>query len=443
VSEQQADQTKAGSAATEPGVMPQAPARSEMDAAVPAITVLESPRISPDHEAPIADVPGIGPVKAADTVAKPSLLTVETPKLAAAGDMMPKDVMAKDMMPAEMAPRISADVTPKIDSVGGGAPKLDVPGRLLMASPANDTARAEAAAAAFQRAVASPSPVTTAAKPDSFARASASGAAASGAKSESRSGSNSASEQPAPPRAAFALAGRRGLPAAAAMLALALLAGGMGGALATVAFLHGSRGQTAAATSAADPDLAASVAQIKEDVANLKASLEQTNQTSLVELNKAGERLDKVEKTQAELAKTGKPGEVAKLSEAVERLRAAQASAATQGGGHEATGSVASQATSPRAGSSQVTAAAASGAGVPAAASRAAALRAEEASQPKVLEGWVLRDVGRGGALIEGRQGLFEVYAGDPVPGLGKVDSIRRQDGRWVVVTTKGLVVSR
>ena len=61
----------------------------------------------------------------------------------------------------------------------------------------------------------------------------------------------------------------------------------------------------------------------------------------------------------------------------------------------------------------------------------------------RVLDGWVLRDVGRGGALIEGRGGLYEVYAGDPVPGLGKVDAIRKQDGRWVVVTTKGLVVSR
>jgi hypothetical protein len=61
---------------------------------------------------------------------------------------------------------------------------------------------------------------------------------------------------------------------------------------------------------------------------------------------------------------------------------------------------------------------------------------------PKV-EGWVLRDVNRGGALIEGRQGLYEVYAGDPVPGLGRVDAIRKQDGHWVVVTSKGLVVAR
>jgi len=29
------------------------------------------------------------------------------------------------------------------------------------------------------------------------------------------------------------------------------------------------------------------------------------------------------------------------------------------------------------------------------------------------------------------------------VPGLGRIDAVRRQDGRWVVVTSKGLVVAR
>ena len=29
---------------------------------------------------------------------------------------------------------------------------------------------------------------------------------------------------------------------------------------------------------------------------------------------------------------------------------------------------------------------------------------------------------------IESRRGMYEVYAGDPVPGLGRVDAIRRQE---------------
>ena len=55
----------------------------------------------------------------------------------------------------------------------------------------------------------------------------------------------------------------------------------------------------------------------------------------------------------------------------------------------------------------------------------------------------MLRDVTHGAALIEGRRGMYEVYAGDPIPGLGRVDAIRRQDGHWVVVTAKGLIVAR
>jgi hypothetical protein len=60
-----------------------------------------------------------------------------------------------------------------------------------------------------------------------------------------------------------------------------------------------------------------------------------------------------------------------------------------------------------------------------------------------IVEGWILRDVSDGVATVEGRQGIFEVFAGDPLPGVGPVDAIRRQDGRWVVVTRRGLIVAR
>jgi len=45
-------------------------------------------------------------------------------------------------------------------------------------------------------------------------------------------------------------------------------------------------------------------------------------------------------------------------------------------------------------------------------------------------------------ALIEGRRGIVEIGPGDVVPGLGLIQEIRRQDGRWVVVTPRGLIVS-
>jgi hypothetical protein len=59
------------------------------------------------------------------------------------------------------------------------------------------------------------------------------------------------------------------------------------------------------------------------------------------------------------------------------------------------------------------------------------------------VEGWELRDVAYGGALIASRRGVYEVYPGDAVRGLGRVEAIRKQDGRWVVVTSKGLIVAR
>lgn len=60
-----------------------------------------------------------------------------------------------------------------------------------------------------------------------------------------------------------------------------------------------------------------------------------------------------------------------------------------------------------------------------------------------IVSGWVLRDLGEGAARVQGPHGIFEVYPGDPLPGIGRVDAIRKQDGRWVVVTTRGLIVAR
>ena len=78
-----------------------------------------------------------------------------------------------------------------------------------------------------------------------------------------------------------------------------------------------------------------------------------------------------------------------------------------------------------------------------AAAAPAPAAPKTEVGRLPTIEGWRLRNAGNGGALIEGRDGLYEVYPGDPIPGVGRVDAIRRQDGRWVVVTSRGLIVGR
>jgi hypothetical protein len=61
----------------------------------------------------------------------------------------------------------------------------------------------------------------------------------------------------------------------------------------------------------------------------------------------------------------------------------------------------------------------------------------------RTVEGWVLRNVYGGAALVEGRPGLIQVMPGDSLPGVGRIESITRQDGRWVVVTSKGLIATR
>ena len=54
-----------------------------------------------------------------------------------------------------------------------------------------------------------------------------------------------------------------------------------------------------------------------------------------------------------------------------------------------------------------------------------------------------MRGVFRGKAMLENeRLGFYEAVPGADLPGVGRVQTIRRQDGRWVVVTPKGLIVS-
>src|SRR5262249_48109263 len=139
----------------------------------------------------------------------------------------------------------------------------------------------------------------------------------------------------------------------------------------------------------------------------LKAAVDNAGRSANTQLARVGERLDRFERAQAEPA-----AKLAKITDAIERLerRAPAANA------NEATGSVA-----------------------------AAAPSAEPARPPSpaIVDGWVLRSVYNGAALIQGRYGIIAVEPGDPRPGLGRIENIRKHEGRWVVVTTKGLIVTR
>jgi hypothetical protein len=208
-----------------------------------------------------------------------------------------------------------------------------------------------------------------------------------------------ATEAPAPARSnKFALL--------AASVALAAAFGGLVGGLA---------GPTPAAAPpqgaiASDETRALrdSIAQIKTELGALRTAIEAGTRNTNTQFTKVGERFDRVERAQAVPAAT--------LTKAVEALDRLERRAQPANASADVTGSIAAQ----------------PAAGVP-----------TPPARPAILEGWVVRDVYRGVALLQGRRlGTIEVEAGDSIPGVGRIESIKRQDGRWVVVTPKGLITS-
>ena len=148
------------------------------------------------------------------------------------------------------------------------------------------------------------------------------------------------------------------------------------------------------------------IAALHADLATLKTSVEATNR-------KVTERLERVDRVQALPA-----AQLKQFLEAVERLERRAQSAPDVTGSTKAQQASATPAVAPP------------------------PVQAE-APRPAVLDGWVVRHVSRGVAVIQGRRGgIIEVETGDIVPGVGRIESIRRQDGRWVVVTSKGMITS-
>jgi hypothetical protein len=220
-------------------------------------------------------------------------------------------------------------------------------------------------------------------------------------------------------------ASNRRASAVVAIIALAAITGIVGGSFATAGISRLFGPEDAKSSTRV---LEEHIARLDADIAALKSEADRAVKQSASARAKFTDRLDRIEKAQAEPA-----AKLARLSESVEKLRtappvpvaaAAPAPAPTPAPqpvaslpSKDVTGSINNQMSAP-------------------------APKPELARLP-LVEGWRLIDVAQGGATIEGRAGVFEVYAGDPVPGLGRVDAIRKQDGRWTVVTSKGLIVAR
>ena len=146
------------------------------------------------------------------------------------------------------------------------------------------------------------------------------------------------------------------------------------------------------------------VAELSAMKSNLDGSIRNAN-TQFVAI---AERLDR-----AERAATNPAAQLAHIADAVDRLNKINATP-------ETTGSIAPMTTAP-------------GTTPP----------AEPKITDRLVEDWVVQDVHGDRALVEGRNGsLFEVGAGSILPGVGRVEAVKRQDGQWVVVTARGLITS-
>jgi len=187
-----------------------------------------------------------------------------------------------------------------------------------------------------------------------------------------------------------------------AIVAFAAAVGALAGSLAVGGLgASGNRGAAAAAP------LKTALDRMEQQLAALRTSVETSTQDMHARTARIAERLDRSERAQAEPTQ-----KLAKISDAIDRLerRSTQTAQAVAAASPDVTGAI----------------------GAPAG-----------AKKTSIVNGWSLYQARHGMALIEGRDGLIQVEPGDTLPGLGRVEKIRKQDGHWVVVTSRGLIVER
>ncbi len=67
---------------------------------------------------------------------------------------------------------------------------------------------------------------------------------------------------------------------------------------------------------------------------------------------------------------------------------------------------------------------------------------AAESPHIPVVTGWTIHDFRNGYVFVANHGEVYQAQLGAPLPGLGPVQSIKRQDGRWMVLTPRGIIVS-
>jgi hypothetical protein len=206
---------------------------------------------------------------------------------------------------------------------------------------------------------------------------------------------------------------RRRMALLAASVTLAAVLGAVIGSVAT-ASLSGSHEQTAGLQQ--QKMMQQTIARLGSELSTLKASLDAASKSAHAQTT-----------------------QLTKLSEAIHEKLAAntRANEALARAGADVTGSIsAPQTTAPKPQAQAVEP-------TPLPQPRPQQIAAAESQpRPLVVPDWRVRGAARGAVLVEGHGDIYEVVPGARLPGLGRVESIRRVDGRWIVETPKGLIVS-
>jgi hypothetical protein len=79
---------------------------------------------------------------------------------------------------------------------------------------------------------------------------------------------------------------------------------------------------------------------------------------------------------------------------------------------------------------------------LPKPAPRIGAWESQAPARLMVVPGWSIRDTRNGYVHVENHGDIYQVVLGAPLPGLGPVQAIRQQNGRWMVVTPSGIIIS-
>jgi hypothetical protein len=137
-----------------------------------------------------------------------------------------------------------------------------------------------------------------------------------------------------------------------------------------------------------------SVARLSKEITSLKASLEAANKSAHSQIAKISERLDR--------------------------------------GSAEITGSITPPQTVPT-----------RAAPIPTPRPASAGAETQPPARVTIVADWsILGARADGYVYVQGHGDIYEVVPGASLPGLGPVEQIKRQDGRWAVVTPKGIIIS-